>query len=266
MAVLVGLLDELHWFPGGSALLAAARAERPQKDGMCGAFVTLVSLRVHGIRLADQDEAAAAAGTVLLADARATLPEGEPGRADFRLDLPRTEVPAAAGTSAAGIATAVETLSGGALRAVPAAGDWTASKLGRLLDLVHLLPRVAVIANVDTAELGAQDTPEQALRDYLETGMPPLWASRWRVGHFALIGGTLIGDGGTLVSIVDTYASLGRDGVHLQLVENLANALLRKGMSPGGLLLVVAAEQAGAAANLVESTGLLARPWDSCAS
>ncbi|WP_232376128.1 DUF6885 family protein [Amycolatopsis aidingensis] len=269
MAVLsLSLLDEVRWLPHAPLLLARARAEMPQKDGLCGGFVALVALRAAGFAVTDQDEAALAAGSVLLAradpagSADSSRPETESGRDDFRLDLPSTRDPAAAGTSAAGVAHAIERLSAGGLAAVPASGDWDPAALGTLLRAAHGLDRAAVLANVATGLFGAQDTPQRALQDYLHTGMPPLWMSRWRVGHFVILGGTITGAEGTLVSVVDTYPSLGDRGVHLQPVEHLAAALRREGSAPGGVLLVVPAGQAATARRIVTAAGLRPELWD----
>ncbi|GAB3007453.1 hypothetical protein LWP59_28890 [Amycolatopsis acidiphila] len=251
------MLDGVRWFPGARELVTQARAEMPQKNELCGAFVTLVSLRANGISVRDQDEAALAAGVRLGPDATPTWPPGEKSRDDYRLALPRASDPAETGASARGVAHAVETLSAGRMRAVPASGDWTSAALGTLLAGLHGLGWVAPVANVDTGEFGAHDTPDRALLDYLEGGLPPFWSSRWRVGHFALLGGTLSGPGGTVVSIVDSYPSLGDRGVHLQLLDRLVAALRRDGMAgPGGLLLVVDAAEQQAAEELVRSSGL----------
>ncbi|GAB3489145.1 DUF6885 family protein [Amycolatopsis cihanbeyliensis] len=261
----MSLLDEVRWFPHAPRLLVQARAEMPQKDGLCGGFVALAALRAAGFTVPDQEEAALAAGSVLLegdVSADSGRPETESGRADFRLALPATRDPAAAGTSAAGVARAVERLSAGRLAVVPASGGWEVDAVEHLLRGLYRLDRVAVLANVATGLFGAQDTPERALEDYLHTGMPPLWMSRWRVGHFVVLGGMLVGSEGTLVSVVDTYPSLGDRGVHLQPVEHLAAALRREGAAPGGVLLVLPAEQAAVARRIV--TGAWLRPdlWD----
>lgn len=191
----MSLLDELHWFPGGAALV-------------------------------------------------------------------RQIAPVVVGNSAAEVASAVGTLSGAGLRAVPASGDWTTSKLERLLAGVHQLPRVAVIADVAAGEFGARDTPDRAFLDYLEGGLPPMWSSREQVGPFVLLDGTLTGQGGTVVSIVDAYPTQGRRGVHLQVIERLTAALRREGSAPGGLLLVVPTEHADNAADLITTAGLHTELWD----
>lgn len=252
----------MRWFPGAAELVTQARAEMPQKNDLCGAFVTLVSLRAKGIPVRDQDEAAVAAGVRLAPGHTPTWPPGEKSRDDYRLDLPRASGAAEAGASAAGVARAVETLSGGRLRAVPASGAWTSAALGTLLAGLHELRWVAPVANVDTGEFGAHDTPDRAVLDYLEGGLPPLWSSRWAVGHFVLLAGTRTGPGGTVVSLVDTYPSLGDRGVHVQLLDRLVVALRREQLAtPGGLLLVVEADEQQAAEGLVRTAGLDPRLW-----
>lgn len=234
----------------------------PQKDQLCGALAGLVALRAGGIAVADQDEVAFAAGTVLFDGDEQSRPAGEPSRQDFRLTLSRTSDPAQAGTSAVGLAHGIAKLGHGRLVAVPARGQWSGVRLGRLLDGVAALERVAVLANVTTAEFGAQDTPQRALSDYIATGVPPLWSSQWRVGHFVSLIGVLRGEVGTLVAIVDTYPSLGERGLHLQPVERVAAALNREGMSPGGVLLVVDEEDSSAARAAVVAAGLADQLWD----
>lgn len=259
----MSLSQEVRWLPGGARIVAQARAELPQKNELCAAFTAAVCLRAHGVRVIDQDEVACAAGSVLLDGASACLPPGEAGRTDYRIALPRTSDPAGAGTSAAGVAHAVERLSGGALAAVPACGEWTVSALVRLLDGARQHSRVGVMANVDTASFAAHDTPQQALRDYLATGFPPLWTSRWPVGHFVLLAGSLPGPGGAIVSVVDTYASLGDRGVHLQPISNVVAALRREDTpEEGGVLLVVPAAEAELARRRVVAAGLRVRLWD----
>lgn len=252
----------MRWFPGAQELVAQARAEMPQKNDLCGAFVTLVALRAHGVPVRDQDEAAVAAEVRLSPDREPTWPPGEKSRDDYRVSLPLAADPAAAGTTPTGVAKAVEALSQGRLRAVPASGNWAAAAVGALLESLHGLDRVAVVANVDTAEFGAHDTPRRAFDDYLEGGLPPFWVSRWHVGHFVLLGGTRNGPGGTVVSVVDTYPSLGDQGVHLQLLDRLVPTLRRERLAtPGGLLLVVRDGERAAAEGLVRSAGLTTELW-----
>ncbi|NBH03174.1 hypothetical protein, partial [Amycolatopsis sp. SID8362] len=189
----------------------------------------------------------------------AVRPPGEVGRTGFRLPLPVVDDPAAAGTRVSGLASAVGSLSRGALVAVPVTGTWTTESLFDLLVGLWDVPRVAVIARIDGAELGAHDTPERALLDYLDTGVPPLWTSRWRPpgGHFALLAGIRIGAEGTLLSVVDTYASLGDNGIHGQPVEWVTAALT--GL---GVLVVVDLDQADVVREVARVAGLSPSPWD----
>ncbi|GAB3375148.1 DUF6885 family protein [Amycolatopsis echigonensis] len=246
MAVLNTGLSDVHWLPGGARLVAEARAELPQKDGLAAAFAGLVTLRAADIAVPDQDEVAIAAGTVRGSTSR---PEGALSRTDFRLPVPFDET--AAGTSLDGLATAIRTLSAESLAVVPAVGQWHPSTVSDLLLGLWELPRVAVLARVDPAELGSPDTPERALLDYLDTGVPPLWTNRWRppAPHHVLIAGVRLGAEGTLLSVVDTYRELGDDGVHDQPVEWIAAGL-------ESVLLVADARHAEALAQAVSYAGL----------
>ena len=253
----------MRWFPGARRLLEQARAEMPQKDECCGAFVTVVALRANGFEVRDQDEAAVAAGIRLRVEgAPKGRPPHEKARDDYRVSLPRAENPDESGASARGVVNAIEALSGGRLRAIPACGEWTVTSLGDLLRGLCEVPRVAVVANVDTAEFGAHDTPATAFRDYLDGGLPPLWNSRWQVGHFTLLAGMATGPGGTLVSVMDSYPSLGDRGLHLQPLDRVALSLRRARLGrPGGLLLVVDEAGTEPARGLVTAAGLRATPW-----
>ncbi|WP_410669115.1 DUF6885 family protein [Amycolatopsis sp. cmx-4-68] len=247
-------LSGVRWLPGGARLAAVAQAELPQKDGLAAAFCGLAALRAAGVDVADQEVVAVAAGTVR---GPVVLPPGEAGRPGSR--VPVVDDPAAAGTRVSGLAAALGSLSGGALAAVPATGEWTTESLFDLLVGLWDVPRVAVIARIDSAELGAHDTPERALLDYLDTGVPPLWTSRWRPpgGHFVLVAGIRIGAEGTLLSVVDTYPSLGDNGIHDQPVEWLTAALA--GL---GVLVVVDADQFAAVREAVRVAGLSPSFWD----
>ncbi|MFB9685468.1 DUF6885 family protein [Amycolatopsis plumensis] len=249
-------LSGVRWLPGGARLAAVAQAELPQKDGLAAAFCGLAALRAAGLDVADQDAVAAAAGTVR---GPAVRPPGEPGRRDFRLPLPVVDDPAAAGTRVSVLAAAIGSLSRGALSAVPVTGEWTTEALFDLLVGLWDVPRVAVLARIDAAELGAHDTPERALLDYLDTGVPPLWTSRWRPpgGHFVLLAGIRIGAEGTLLSVVDTYPSLGDHGRHDQPVEWVTAALA--GL---GVLVVVDADQAAGVRRAAADAGLTPSYWD----
>nr|WP_243870158.1 hypothetical protein [Amycolatopsis granulosa] len=197
-------------------MIDLARAGTPQRTSGPAALVTLVSWRAPGLAAAGQDGAVVAPMS------------------------PETA------------AEAVATLSDGRLTAVVANGAWTAAALDSILSGVPELD-AAVVAVVDTADLGAPDTPERALRDYLDGGLPPFWSFPCRARSFVFLAGTVTGPGGTLLAIVDTQRGAGRDAVHLQLLDRVVAALR-------GLLLVVPAGDAAAARALVARAGFSARP------
>src|SRR5208282_4258387 len=91
--------------PGARALLAFHAAELPQRDDLCGAFCGALALRaagisVHGSQPLDQDAVAQAAGSIVsaLGDV-SSLPHGEGGRRDYRLELPSIEDASLSGTT-----------------------------------------------------------------------------------------------------------------------------------------------------------------------
>jgi hypothetical protein len=136
---------------------------------------------------------------------------------------------------------------------VTVTGDWDAGKLALLLEGVHGLLAAGVVADVEAAELGAPDTPDRALSDYLETGLPPLWSS-FRSGRCSVtLGGTLTGPGGMVASIVDSVPPLGARVVHLQPLGWLAAGLRPAG---GRVCLSVAPEDIGAATQVAFAASL----------
>jgi len=259
--------------PGAGTLLSVRQGELPQLDELCGPFCALLALRTAGVLSTpdtgplDQEVVALAAGTVLSAPPRThSLPPGEPGRGVFRHPLPQAAHAANAGTSASGLARAVNRLSGGRLAAVPASGAWEPGRLRSLLDgVTHRLAdtAVTVLANIATGELWDQCADAAELARCLETGTDTLGPpARWRVGHFVTLAGMLTGRAGSLVLVADSYRSLGRDGLHLQPVPRLAAALNRNGQAPGGVLLVVPAARRAEATDIVVTAGLRPTLWD----
>ena len=260
--------------PGSAELLAARAGELPQKDQLCGAFWGLLALRaapagggpdrdevaLAGAGRLEQDAVALAAGTALGTSPEArVLPPGEPGRDDFRVELPVAGVGEPGGTSATGVARAVAELSGGALTVVPASGDWSGARLRALLErLAALEAPLTCIANLRTGALwGTHPAPAELLA-YLETGDaaagPP---AEWDVGHFVALLGLVAGRRGALVAVADSYRSLGHDGVHLQPAERVAEALGAR-----GLLVAVERSARAAAEQAVAAAELRCEPWD----
>ncbi|SFB45586.1 hypothetical protein SAMN05216266_11270 [Amycolatopsis marina] len=145
-------------------------------------------------------------------------------------------------------------LSGDRLRAVPVRGPWTAEAVYELLGTLMRLSAVVPIATVDTGSFAAPDTPQRALRDFLDTGLPPLWMSAHRAAEVVFVGGLVYGRRAALACVLDT-APVGdaADGhrVHLQPLPHLAAAL-----HDAGMLLVVPAAEAADAGRIVTQAGL----------
>lgn len=143
-----------------------------------------------------------------------------------------------------------------------ARGAWDIDKLTALLQGAHGLTEVKVFAEVDAAELAAVDTPERALVDFLETGVPPLWSSQHRGVKTVKLGGTLTGARGTLVSIVGSEPRLADDQAHLQPLNWIVAALRRDDGAPGVVVFVVPGELSGDVARVITDAGLRVESWD----
>jgi hypothetical protein len=255
--------------PGAQTLLAAHAQALPQRDDLCGAFCGALALRAgkierHGAEHVDQDAVALAAGSVISAQPEPhNLPHGERSRRDYRIALPLIDDAAVSGTTPGGLVHAVEQLSGGALAALPYTAPWSTRTLAGVFDLLGELERpVSVVANIATRHLwGARATLSQLLT-YLLDGTQEGPAPDWDVGHFVCLIGRVVGPGGTLYGVADTYPSLGRGGIHLQPAERLARALQRPDMTPGGLIVIAAAEDARAVRSGAARLGLAEGAWD----
>jgi hypothetical protein len=254
---------------GSRALLRAHARELPQRDDLCGAFCASLALHAAGIESwqgqpVDQDAMAQAAGTVVsrVADP-AALPAGERGRRDYRIAPPLIDDAAVSGTNCAGVIAAVGELSGERLAAIPLRGPWTAQTIDGLFDAVAALDRpAALIANVATRHLWGGAASTAQLLDYLLDGTDEGPAPDWDVGHFVCVVARTRGRGGCAYAIADTYPSLGRGGVHVQPRERLTRALQRPGMAPGGVIAVVADEDAAAVRDAAEQLALQQGVWD----
>ncbi len=253
--------------PGARELLAEHARVLPQRDDLCGAFCGALALHAAGIEAADpldQDAVALAAGSLVSAvPDPGILPRGEAGRRDYRLQLPTIADGDRSGTTAAGVRQAVESLSEGALEAIPFSGPWNVAALDGIFELAAALSRpVTLIANLATHHLwGSHPSPAQLI-EHLAAGALDGPPPDWRVGHFACVVGRAAGAGGRLYALADTYPALGDRGVHLQPAERLAAALDRRDMPAGGLLFVAAREEAAAVREGARRIGLEEGEWD----
>jgi hypothetical protein len=264
---------------GARELLAAHQAAIPQRDDLCGAFCGALALLAAAgagegggatrggagaVEAADQDAVALAAGSVVsrLVDSE-HLPQGESSRRDYTLTLPLIDDGSLSGTTPAGLVRAIEDLAGGALAAIPYARHWSTRTLAGLFDVLGELRRpVTVVANIATRHLWGSRASAAQLLAYLLDGEQEGPAADWDVGHFVCVIGSVRGPGGRLYCVADTYPSLGSHGVHLQPAERLALALQRPGMAAGGLVVVVAREDAPRVRAGAGELGLDERVWD----
>lgn len=260
---------ELTLLTGARTLLDTHARELPQRDDLCGAFCGALALSAAGLierdgEPLDQDGVAAAAGSVVsrVPDTDA-LPDGEEGRRDYRVAPPLIDDASASGTNCGGLVEAIELLSDGKLAALPYSAPWSGPALSAVFDAVARLDRPAtLLANVATRHLWGSSPSTGQLLGYLLDGSEDGPAPDWDVGHFVCVFGRLRGPGGELYGIADTYRALGWGGVHVQPRDLLARALERPRMDPGGLIAVVAAQDAPAVRAAAASAGLREGVWD----
>jgi hypothetical protein len=231
-------------------------SELQQKDNLCGAFQAARILRELGFEV-DEDTVALRAGSALPADPEGSVPPGEVSRTDYRYDLP-TAPPAESGTAAEPLAAAIESLSGGALRAIPLRGSWTAERVERLVDDAG----ARLIANVRTGPLWGTHPSVETVIEELAGGDADGPPSEWDVGHFVELVSLVRGAGGSLVLVHDSYPSFGWNARHLQPPRAVAAALRRDDGREGGVLAVVPADDASRIAALAAELGLAVATWD----
>jgi hypothetical protein len=258
---------QLELLPGARELLALHERELPQRDDLCGAFCGALALRAAGIDSAageplDQDTVALAAGSVV-ASTHGSLPHGERGRRDYRLQIPVIDDSAISGTTAAGVQRALQELGGGELQALPFAGPWDASTVDGLFALLARSQRPAsLIANLATHHLWGSHASVSQLLAYVCDGTLEGPQPDWHVGHFVCVVGRIAGPAGNLYALADTYPSLGDRGVHLQPRERLAAALERRDMPAGGVLALLTAGDAERVRDGATGLGLREEIWD----
>lgn len=260
---------QIELLQGAPALLAEHARELPQRDDLCGAFCGALALHAAGAgEGCDQDAVALAAGSIVSAVRDpGTLPFGEAGRRDYRLALPSVADSAVSGTTAAGVVNAINELGHGDVVAIPLAGPWPVAALDGLFDLAAELARpVTLIANLATRHLWGARPGMAAVLDQLLRGEADGPAPDWDVGHFVCIVGRISNParppGGALYLVADTYPALGMGGVHLQPPDRLAAAIERRDMPAGGVIAVVASDDAAAVRARAEALGVSEAMWD----
>ncbi len=238
--------------------------ELPQKDNLCGCFWGAVVLAAAGVEGVDQEAVALAAGTTLPeGDAAGFVPAGESPRCDYRVELPAAREPGASGTAASELAGAIERLAGGAVRAVPVAGEWSASSVAALVELAaEAAPEAVLLANIRTGMLwGSRPDPRLLLAHLAGENVEPP-PPEWDTGHFVNLAGILRGPARSLLLVRDSYPRLGWRGYHLQPAEALAQALERGDGREGGVLCIASPASARALGRELAAAGYDLRHWD----
>jgi uncharacterized protein DUF6885 len=247
------------------SILASATGLQ-QKDNLCGPFWAARVLIEAGFiewwgDPIDEDLIAARAGTTLPAVSdEPSLPRGASSLTNYRYELPIAS-PAESGTSADGLMRAIESASGGALRCVPVRGRWTAERVERLVSEAPDLG-ARLIANVRTGRLWTSRPDVDVLLDELAGRPVEEQEADWDAGHFIELVMLIRGPRNALIVVHDSYPTLGAQARHLQPPRALAAALLRGDGREGGVLAVVARENANGVAALVGALGLEIGTWN----
>lgn len=235
--------------------------ERQQKDHLCGPFHAARVLRDCGVaefegELLDQDLVALHAGTTLPLGAVEEVPAGAASVCDYRFELACVKRDRA-GTSAPGLAAAIEKLSGGLLVCLPLKGEWSAASVQGLMDLDARL-----LANLRAGRLWGSHPSQEAVLAALDgvavTDPPP---PDWDVGHFVELVTLLRGRRGSLVLVRDSYPSLGWGGLYVQPPAVVAVALMRDDGREGGVLAVVQAGGDDVVRRRASELGLKIEMW-----
>ncbi len=245
--------------PGPAELAVLYERAIPQKDGLCGPFWGALVLSALG-RPTDAEAVALGAGTVLAeGDPARWLPPGAVPRTEYRVPLPTTPDGTLAGTSATGLARAVDELSEGEVAVLPVAGPWTADAVVGLIEVASATTSGCVlVANVRTGRFwGSHAHPKLLLG-----GADAAPAPDWDVGHFVQFVAAVRGPSGAIVLVRDTYPGLGWGGHHLQPAGAVASALERGDGAEGGVLCLCPSSEIGTLRRHVEATDLWLRYWD----
>ncbi|HWX97577.1 MAG TPA: hypothetical protein VNZ01_12100 [Solirubrobacteraceae bacterium] len=241
-------------------------ASDQQKDNLCGPFWAARILNDAGFKKWDgepitEDLVALRAGTLLPEPHDGLdVPPGASTHVSYRHSLPTAPVEQS-GTSASGLAGAIEAASDGRLRCVPLSGEWNIRRVERLVDEAAGLGS-RLLANVRTGRMWASRPPVEILLAELEGRSVVEPEADWDVGHFVELEMLIRGPRGSLVVVHDSYPSLGWQGRHLQPPHALAAALERGDGREGGVLVIVPKVAVEAARALAAEIGLEVRFWN----
>ncbi len=213
----------------------------------------------------DAEDLALLAGTLLPSgEPSSWVPSGAANRLDYRVPLPVADDPGSAGTSASGLAWAVERASGGRFLALPLRARWTERGVGALLGLCFEHPtwQAIPVANVRTGRLWGS---RPSLADVLahlsgEDVTPP--PPDWDCGHFVSLAGVVYGPVRSMALVRDSYPTFGWNMHHVQPFEVLAAALERGDGRGGGVLLFTAAANGGDVTEAARQRGFDVATWD----
>lgn len=229
----------LRRFPGAGAIVAALDSALPQPDQLCGPFSASIALTaVVGDDAPDVTALAIASGSAIWPGAAVSArPPGTPRITDGWDCLPRAASIDTAGTTAAGLATGIETSTERRVAVVPIMGPGAEGLRLLLARLTDVQFRFGLVANVHTAELTEFD---------------------WSVGHFVtILGMDTVED---VVAVADTYRELGVPGMPPGC-RTVPTDALASSMSERGLLLVVDNDDRSAALDLTRSLDLRNDVW-----
>lgn len=241
-------------------------ASDQQKDNLCGPFWAARILNDAGFKKWDgepitEDLVALRAGTLLPEPHDSSdVPPRATAHVSYRYSLPTAPVEQS-GTSASGLAGAIEAASDGRLRCVPLSGEWNIRRVERLVDEAAGLGS-RLLANVRTGRMWASRPPVEILLAELEGRSVVEPEADWDVGHFVELEMLIRGPRGSLVVVHDSYPSLGWQGRHLQPPHALAAALERGDGREGGVLVIVPKVAVEAARALAAEIGLEVRFWN----
>ncbi|ROR90613.1 DUF6885 family protein [Nocardioides aurantiacus] len=232
---------DLLRLPGADRVLARHGEVLPQPDQLCGPFAAHVGLHAVLDAVPGTTDLAVAAGTrVWPADVATWRPAGAPLLRTGWDRLPEAPSVDDSGTDAAGVATAVRSLTDVDVVGVPATGLTVTGLAALLVSLLGGAP-VGVLANVRT---GALDP-----------------GAGFDVGHFVVLWG--VSADGSLVGVGDTYAELGAAGQPPGCRVVGAESLLAGLAAPPGrgLLLLVDRRDRAALGDLLDGLGVATGEW-----